>query len=601
MNDAARDDSLRLAQPADAHSQAEWEAATAAVLRKSGRLTADDADSLVWDKLTRTSLDGLRIAPLGLPGDDLTGESFADEARPTRAGAWDIRSLVSGLSGLDAKAANEAALVDLDGGVSSLWVAADETTDLGVLLDKVLLDLAPIVLDAPIGAVKVAQNLLALIAERGAGLHAATNLGADPMGALLRDLPLAPDEAFAELVDLARLAQGIGVRAIVVDATAAHDLGASDVQELGWSIAVGVAYLRALTEAGFSPAVAASLIEFRYAATDEQFPTIAKLRAARQLWARVLELSGAEGVEMRIHAVSSRPMLSKYDPYVNMLRGTVAAFAAGVGGADAVTVLPFDSANGVPDGFGRRIARNVSHLLIDESHVAAVADPAGGSYAVEQLTADMAAAGWEAFIQLEEEWTGANAVGGHDFSPFRDRIAAVSAEREKAIARRKRPITGLTEFPNLAETLPERPVDPLNERVVRYGASFEALRDAPAATKVFLATIGTVAQHTARATFATNLLAAGGIGVEVAGATSDAEDLTGKYRAAGSPAVVCLAGSDKTYAEWGAAAIAALRGAGATHVIIAGKPDAVDTEVDDAASMGVDALAFLTATREKLS
>lgn len=591
MNDAARDDSLRLAQPADAHSQAEWEAATAAVLRKSGRLTADDADSLVWDKLTRTSLDGLRIAPLGLPGGTL-----ADAARPSRAGAWDIRSLVSGLSGLDAKAANEAALVDLDGGVSSLWVAADETTDLAVLLDKVLLDLAPIVLDAPIGAVKVAQNLLALIAERGTGLHAATNLGADPMGALLRDLPLAPDEAFAELVDLARLAQGIGVRAIVVDATAAHDLGASDVQELGWSIAVGVAYLRALTEAGFSPAVAASLIEFRFAATDEQFPTIAKLRAARQLWARVLELSGAEGVEMRIHAVSSRPMLSKYDPYVNMLRGTVAAFAAGVGGADAVTVLPFDSANGVPDGFGRRIARNVSHLLIDESHVAAVADPAGGSFAVEQLTADMAAAGWEAFIQIEEEWE-----QGRDFSPFRDRIAAVSAEREKAIARRRRPITGLTEFPNLAETLPDRPVDPLNERVVRYGASFEALRDTPATTKVFLATLGTVAQHTTRATFATNLLAAGGIGVEVAGATSDAEDIAGKYRAAGAPPVVCLAGSDKTYAEWGAAAIAALREAGATHVIIAGKPDAVDAEVDDAASMGVDALAFLTATREKLA
>lgn len=596
MNDAVRDDSLRLAQPADAHSQEEWEAATAAVLRKSGRLTSDDADSLVWDKLTRTSLDGLRIAPLGLPD-----TSFADVARPARSGPWDIRSLVSGLSGMDAKAANEAALVDLDGGVSSLWVAADETTDLAVLLDKVLLDLAPIVLDAPVGAVKVAQGLLALIAERGTGLHAATNLGADPMGALLRDLPLAPDEAFAELVDLARLAQGIGVRAIVVDATAAHDIGASDVQELGWSIAVGVAYLRALTEAGFSPAVAAALIEFRYAATDEQFPTIAKLRAARQLWSRVLELSGCEGVEMRIHAVSSRPMLSKYDPYVNMLRGTVAAFAAGVGGADAVTVLPFDSANGVPDGFGRRIARNVSHLLIDESHVAAVADPAGGSFAVEKLTADMAAAGWEAFIQLEEEWTGANAVGGHDFSPFRDRVAAVAAEREKAIARRKRPITGLTEFPNLAETLPERPADPLNERAVRYGASFEALRDTPATGKVFLATIGTVAQHTARATFATNLLAAGGIGVEVAGATSDAEELAGKYRSAGAPPVVCLAGSDKTYAAWGAAAIAALREAGATHVIIAGKPDAVDAEVDDAASMGVDALAFLTATREKLA
>ena len=109
--------------------------------------------------------------------------------------------------------------------------------------------------------------------------------------------------------------------------------------ELGYSLAAGAAYLRALVGAGFSVDEAAGQIDFRYAATDEQFVTIAKLRAARRLWSRVLELSGATPSGQRQHAVTSRPMYSAFDPYVNMLRATVAAFAAGVGGAQAVTVL----------------------------------------------------------------------------------------------------------------------------------------------------------------------------------------------------------------------------------------------------------------------
>jgi methylmalonyl-CoA mutase len=415
---------------------------------------------------------------------------------------------------------------------------------------------------------------------------------------MLRDLPLAVDEAISELTTLARQAWNADVRAIVVDATAAHDLGASDAQELGWAIAVGTAYLRILVANDFTVDQAATLIDFRLSATDEQFPTIAKLRAARTLWASVLTHSGATSTEMRIHATTSRPMFSKYDPYVNMLRGTVAAFAAGVAGADAVTVLPFDSANGRPDGFGRRIARNVSHLLIDESHVAAVADPAGGSYSVERLTNELALAGWAEFQKLEAEWTtGASAgtSGGTDFGPFRERIGAVVAQREAGIAKRKVQLTGLTEFPNLDETLPVRDADPLNDRVRRYGASFEALRDAPAENEVFLATLGTVAQHTARATFATNLLAAGGIGVASAGTTAGTEDL---LRAYGGQRVVMLAGSDDAYASWGAAAAAVLREAGAAHVIVAGKPADF---ADDSAAMGIDALAFVTATRKELA
>ena len=567
--------SIELTQPEDAHTREEWERGAAAVLRKSGRLTDGDPDSAVWAKLTRTTLDGIGVTPLGVPG----GET--SPVRPSRAGAWDIRSLVADPN---AKRANEAALGDLDGGVTSLWVSVDATTDLATTLDKVLLDLAPVVLDAPTAPLQAARGLLALIAEKYVDPHPGTNLGADPIGAAFRGLR---DETGwqDDLVAVARLAQELGVLGVVVDATAAHDLGASDGQELGYGLAVAVAYLRALTGAGLSVVEAARLMEFRFAATDEQFPTIAKLRAARRLWSRVLELSGAEGVPMRLHAVTSRPMLSKYDPYVNMLRGTVAAFAAGVGGADAVTVLPFDSANGRPEAFGRRIARNVNHLLIDESHVAAVADPAGGAYAVEQLTNDQAAAGWAQFQRIEAEGLGA----------LTERIAEVVAKREAEIARRKRPLTGVSEFPNLTEELPVREADPLNDAVRRYGASYEALRDAPAAEPVFLATMGTIAQHTARATFASNLFAAGGVAVDVAGATASAEDLVAAYR---GQKVVCLAGTDGAYAEWGQIAADALRAGGATRVVIAGK--ATDY-ADDNCAMGIDALAFLNRTREALA
>ena len=195
----------------------------------------------------------------------------------------------------------------------------------------------------------------------------------------------------------------LGCRALVVDGTAVHDLGASDVQELGYVLALGAHYLRALDAAGISVDDAAGLVEFRLAASDEQFVTIAKLRAVRRMWARMLELSGAseDHRNMSLHAVTSRPMMTKHDPWVNMLRTCVAAFAAGVGGADAVTVLPFDSRLGLPDAFARRIARNTSTLLVEESHVAKVADPAGGAFAVEKLTDDLAVAGWEELGRIE--------------------------------------------------------------------------------------------------------------------------------------------------------------------------------------------------------
>ena len=215
----------------------------------------------------------------------------------------------------------------------------------------------------------------------GSTLAEGTNLGADPLGSRLRGNAVDLD---ATISAVAATATDLGCRALVVDGTAVHDLGASDVQELGL-----VARRRRCLPArvGRRPATRSrtppNLIEFRYAATDEQFPTIAKLRAARRLLgpgARA-QRRRAEGRRQRQHAVTSRPMMTKYDPWVNMLRTCVAAFSAGVGGADAVTVLPFDAHLGLPDAFSRRIARNTSALLIHEAHLARVADPAGGAFA----------------------------------------------------------------------------------------------------------------------------------------------------------------------------------------------------------------------------
>ena len=578
-------DDVALASPHDHFVRADWESAAAAVLRKTRRLSADDPDDAVWQSLATTTLDGLTVPPLGVadqhPDEGLPGASSAEQraVRPTRPGDWDLRAPTLG-------ADNAAVLDDLEHGATSLWVRVTDETDLAALLDGVLLDLAPVVLDAakPLTA---ATALLGIADQRGVDLHPQTNLGADAV--------TTPTD---ELLAVARLASDHGVRGVVVDGTAWHDEGASDAQELGYTLAVGAACLRELTTAGFGLDEALGLIEFRYAATVEQFATVAKLRAARQCWARVAELSGAAGADqIQVqHAVTSRPMLSAYDVYTNILRTTVAAFAAGVGGAESVTVLPFDQPLGEPDRFGRRIARNVSALLLAESHLGAVADPAGGAHAVERFTDDLALAGWEEFGRIES--SGGIRAALDDASAL-ERVAATVDRRDQEVATRRRPITGLSEFPDLGETRPERPGPADATR--RYGAAFEAFRNEPVSDPVFLATMGSVADHTARAGFALNLLAAGGIPVDQAGPTSDADEVVAAYA---GQRVVCLAGTDGAYAAWGADLIAALRQSGARHVVLAGRPGerTVSADLlDDACALGVDAVEFLRRTRAALT
>ena len=587
---------------------AQWEHAAAAVLRRSGRLGEDDPDSAVVGRLTRRTLDGIPVAPLGTP------ETVADLPDPGMPGAppfvrgsdvrradlgWDVRVQ---LADPDVARSAEHVLADLENGATSVWVrlgsGAIPVEALGEVLRGVYLDLAPVVLDCPDDPDGAARTLVGLASDAGVRLAAGSVLSADPVAPAWTDHHDGDPgvtllEVFALVADLA-VEAGPGVRATVVDGTVVHDSGASEVVELAYLLAAGTTCLRTLVEAGRSPDEAAGLLEFRLAATDEQLPTIAKLRAARLLWNRVGEVCGvspsARGMVQ--HAVTSAPMTTRFDPWVNLLRGTVAAFAAGVGGASAVTVLPFDHAIGRPDAFSRRISRNTSSLLIQEAHVAVVTDPAGGSYAVERLTADLASAAWRLFQRVEA----AGGILGGGMPVLAEAVEAVVADRDRLVARRRQAITGVSEFPLLHEVLPRREPFPDDApRVRSYAHAFEAMRAEPAAQSVLLATMGSVAQHTARATFIANLLAAGGIDTVTAGATAGVDDVLTAYD---GEAVVCLAGPDSAYDEWGADLAAALRKAGATTVLVAGKPA---EWADDNAALGDDALAFLERTRAALS
>ncbi len=596
----------------DRSDQVGWERAAASLLRRSGLLGSDDPDALVWDKLTRTTLDGIAIPPLATAATavDLAATGLPGQSPFTRGVSahrldhgWHNRTVINDPS---ASASAADALTDLENGGTSLWLTLGsegiDLRDVDQVLNEVYVDLAPIVLtclEDPFGAAKA---FTALLDRRAVAPAPGTNLGADIFSSTLRGTATAPPPDV--VAGIAALAIDQGVLGFVVDATAVHDLGGSDAQEIGYATAVGAAYLRQLTApdgAALGIDTAASLLEFRFSATVEQLPTIAKLRAARRLWSRVCQLSGVSTEEsgQRQHAVTSRPMMAAYDPWVNMLRVTVAAFAAGVGGAQAITVLPFDSALGMPDAFSRRIARNTSSLLIGESHLAEVIDPAGGAYAVEQLTDNLAQAGWAELQTIER--TGGVLAAVNDGS-LRQRIENVSALRDEAIVHRRRLITGVSEFPDLHER--RRPATPYPAGVPsvrRYSAAFEALRDQPAPAPVFLATMGPIAAHTARAAFAGNLFAAGGVDTVNAGGTGGVTDVLAAYR---GQRVVCLVGPDSTYAEWGVDLVAALRRGGASYVVIAGESSSQTVPadlVDDSCTQGVDAIAFLNRIRKELT
>jgi methylmalonyl-CoA mutase len=578
-----------------------WRTAVAGVLAKSARKDPAELGEHPEQLLDTPTYDGFAVRPLYTAFDELPEPSLPGEW-PYLRGGDPLRDVKSGwrvvevfpTGGATAAETNAAVLGSLGDGASALLIRIGEDgvapPQLEGLLAGVYLSMAPIILEAGADYAAAADAMLALVAEVESDQRAtlSVDLGADPLTAALSERP-AP--AIDDVVAVASRVTGEhGVRAITVDGPAFHNLGANATWELAAGIAAAVAYLRVLTEAGIPVGRALGQISFRLAADDDQFMTIAKMRAMRQLWARVAEVVGEPDAGGAIvHAETSLPMMTQRDPWVNMLRCTLAAFGAGVGGADTVLVFPFDIA--IPGGFpgtarsfARRIARNTQLLLLEESHVGRVLDPAGGSWFVEDLTKQLAEQAWEHFQAIEGR---GGFVDARDY--IADQIADIAARRADDIAHRRTAITGVNEFPNLAEpALPQS--DSIGQPDVgnlqRYAAGFEALRDrsdaflvrTDARPKVLLLPLGPLAEHNIRTTFAANLLAAGGIEAVNPG-TLDADGVATAVSDAGSLAAAVICGTDKRYATEVAGVVDAARSAGVSRVYLAGPEKAVaDTD-----------------------
>jgi methylmalonyl-CoA mutase len=598
----------------------QWRASVDAVLGRGKDLTPDRLDRLFARVLTTPTDDGLVLQPLytaasattlpeSLPGQQPFVRA-ASAAGPQPVG-WDVRARVAAT---DADA-NAVVRDELTHGATSVWldlrglpVAADT---LDGLLAGVHLEMVPLVLQAddPGATARAVQALWARRDLAPADVRGC--LGFDPLGrAALAGSTAAVDTELAQAVQAAAemAAGGRAVRALVADATPYHDAGASEADEVAVALATGVGYVRALVDAGLDVDTALAQVEFRLAATDVQFPTIAKLRAARRAWARVAQVWGGgerAGAAWQ-HAVTSRAMLTRHDVWTNLLRGTVAAFAAGVGGADAVTVLPHDQRCQPAAGHGdlaRRLARNTQTILVEESHLGRVIDPAGGSWFVEDLTRALAQRAWERFGQIEAAGGMAAALDSGLVAGWLEHTRAARTER---VARRSQPITGVSEFPTLDEEVPPEPEPQVKPggaalRLHPYAEPFERLRDRAAALgepTVFLAALGPLAEHTARATFTTNLFAAGGIRAVDAGTVS-AADVAAAFAASGAR-LACVVGSNDRYAAEAVEVAGALAAAQPSRLYLAGDPGELRADldaagVDDYVVAGGDAVALLAA------
>jgi len=542
--------------------------------------------------------------------------AWLDPQPAGREGEWQI---IAPHWNPDAVATNAAILEDLERGATgiALKIAAGTqpgvaVADVPVALQGVYLTMARLELlpgEEFEAATAAATALFDSIDGDAADIHA--SLGVDPLGTLAasgRLLTPAGDAVAAGAAmanDLA--ARYAHVTTFTTDASLYHSAGATEAQELGIALSTGLAYLRAMETAGMSLEDAFKQIRFTLAADADLFLTIAKFRAFRRLWARVAGVCGVEPVKAEVGAVSALRMYSIRDPWVNILRGTAACFAAGVGGADGIAILPHDTMIGLSTPFARRIARNIQIILQEESSLSRVADASAGAFAIETITSELAAKGWDYFQKLE-------AVGGAIDALSSGKIAGdlenAWSVRLANVSKRKDAVTGVSEFPDIHEkpveplaVLPPLPEAPKTPGVTlealpmhRLAAPFEELRDKSDAMEaasgdrpsVFLANLGPVAAHTARATFAKNFFEAGGIEALPSVGFSDVDALVKAFAQSGATiAVIC--GRDDDYQTLGLSAAKALKGAGCQYLYLAGRP--ADTAPFEAA--GTDRFIYL--------
>jgi len=596
--------------------------------------TQDDWKKLVdgvlkgapFEKLVGKTYDGIRIEPIYS-----RARGAAPIAGRAAAAPWQIMQRIDHP---DPAQANAQALHDLENGATGLtlvFAGANGAHGFGLdpspeavakILDGVFLD-AGIALELQIGPQSrmAAIHVAELVKRKGLSPASCDiRFGLDPLGAgaVWGSSPY----AWAEIVPAVTSAvQGLAAMGFkgpfaAADGRVVHDAGGSEVQELAFAVASGVAYLRAIEQSGTALDTAQGMVYARLSADADQFLTLAKFRAMRLLWARIEQACGLTPKPLFIAADTSWRMLTQRDAFVNMLRATMATFSAGLGGANAVTVLPHTLARGLPDPFARRVARNTQLVLLEESNLAKVSDPAAGSGGIEALTRELCEAAWALFQETEKA---GGLFAALEQNVIQRKVAATRAAREANVAKRRDVLTGASEFPNLHEAdvavLDAKPVVLPSYGETKYkfeamppmrlAAPFEALRDQSDAMlkktgvrpKIFLANLGSAADFTARATFAKSFFEAGGIeAVDNEGFLVFAE-LAEAFKASGA-AIACVCSSDKVYAGKAADAGKALQAAGARHIYLAGRPGEQEAVlrgagIGDFVFAGGDALAVL--------
>ncbi len=644
-------------------------------------------------KLVTHTDEGIAVQPLYTPRDwqsdgDPSGfpaqSPFTRGRTPlvnTRTG-WDIRQE---FREPDPKRLNETLLTDLAGGVTSAHLRFDLASRNGIApsdpaatnlfardgitattidaLDAALADvhlqMIGLSIEAGASALPAAAITIALAERRGVPIdELRADFNADPLAVIARDgmIPGGLDNAFSQAADLALWCKrhAPGSRAMRVGSAPYHHAGATAAQDLGFSMATAVAYLRVLSSTDLTLDEAAKQLTFNFAVGCNFFLAGAKLRAARRLWDRVLHACGSTDptARMRLHVKPSKRVITRRDPWVNILRNTACVFAASVGGAEVVSSVPYDDAIGEPDDTARRLARNTQLILQEECHLHSVVDPAGGSWFIESLTDDLAEKGWAVFQQIESRGGMAEALRT---GWIHEQIDSAFKARASRIATRRDAITGVSEFPDIGERRVERkPADTAALRTAAielenarpnpderdsaiekvrsarqhaatnaaikaatagasiselaralrhdakpaeitpiaphpYAAPFEALRDASdlaeaqggARPKVFLANLGPLAAHTARASFSRNFFEAGGFEAIASPPLDTPEQAADAFRDSGAN-IACICSSDEIYAEKAASIAPALINAGARSVILAGNPGDAEQTYRDA-------------------
>ncbi|MBV9457795.1 MAG: methylmalonyl-CoA mutase small subunit [Bradyrhizobium sp.] len=586
-----------------------------------------------FERLVAKTYDGLKIEPIYTRAKG--AEVIAGRAP---AAPWQIMQRVDHI---DAVKANTQALHDLENGATGLEIefqgspgargfgvadCAPET--LKKLLDGVVLDAGiAISLHPVLGRGNAGEAVADLIEARRidpAKVDLRVNYQALSTMAVRGGAPSPWSEMekpFAQVVSRL-MSRGFNGPFVLADGRPVHDAGGSEAQELAFALSLAVAYLRMLEGGGIPLDAARSAISFRLIADADQFLSIAKFRALRRLWARVEQACGLAPKPTFIAAETAWRMLTQRDPNVNMLRATMATFAAGLAGANAITVLPHTLALGLPDAFARRVARNTQLVLLEESNLAKVSDPAAGSGGIESLTKELSEAAWSIFQEIEKA---GGVFSGLQQGLIQSRVAATRKAREANVARRKDVLTGASEFPNLheAEIAVEdvKPVAlaPANDAItfeplapLRLAAPFERLRDRSdqllkttgKRPRVFLANLGTATDFTARATFAKSFFEAGGIEAIDSAGFSDPDALAAAFKGSSAPLAI-LCSSDKIYAQLAVDAAKALKAAGAAHIYLAGRPGELEAALREAGmadfvAAGGDALAVLQKAYERM-